>query len=203
MKSISNKAYFLNDDDFIFSSCNHFSTCFIMSYMLLHQVSISELEGKTIGLYFSIHSFRGSAGFTEKLSEVYKELQERGESFEVVRIPLDDDEESFNEGLKHIPWLSLPFKDKTSSKLIKYFELETLPTLVIIGPNGKTLQSNVAELVEEHGDQAYPFTSEKLEELAAIEKARLEAQTLESLLVSGNLDFVIGKNGVKVRKQTF
>lgn len=174
-----------------------------MSYMLLHQVSISELEGKTIGLYFSIHDFRGSPGFTEKLSEVYKKLQERGESFEVVRIPLDDDEESFNEGLKNIPWLSLPFKDKTSGKLIKYFELETLPTLVIIGPNGKTLQSNVAELVEEHGDQAYPFTSEKLEELAAIEKARLEAQTLESLLVSGNLDFVIGKNGVKVRKQTF
>ncbi|RWR85151.1 putative nucleoredoxin 1 [Cinnamomum micranthum f. kanehirae] len=64
--------------------------------------------------------------------------------------------------------------------------------------DGKTVNSNVAELVEEHGIQAYPFTPEKLEEIAEIERKRLESLTLESLLVSGERDFFIGKDGIKV-----
>jgi nucleoredoxin len=81
---------------------------------------------------------------------------------------------------------------------VRYFELRTIPNLVIIGQDGKTLNPNVAELIEEHGIEAYPFTPEKLDELAAIEKAKLESQTLESVLVNGENDFVIGKSGSKV-----
>ncbi|PKI62764.1 hypothetical protein CRG98_016863 [Punica granatum] len=80
-------------------------------------------------------------------------------------------------------------------KLLWYFEQYILPVLVIIGSCGKTLHSNVAEAVEEYGVLAYPFTPEKFAELAEIEKAREEAQTLESVLVSSDLDYVIGKEG--------
>jgi nucleoredoxin len=97
-----------------------------------------------------------------------------------------------------MPWLALPFKDKSCEKLVRYFELRTIPNLVIIGQDGKTLNPNVAELIEEHGIEAYPFTPEKLDELAAIEKAKLESQTLESVLVNGENDFVIDKSGSKV-----
>ena len=97
-----------------------------------------------------------------------------------------------------MPWLALPFKDKSCEKLVRYFELSTIPNLVIIGQDGKTLNPNVAELIEEHGIEAYPFTPEKLDELAAIEKAKLESQTLESVLVNGENDFVIDKSGSKV-----
>jgi nucleoredoxin len=113
-------------------------------------------------------------------------------------IPLEDDEESFNQGFKSMPWFALPVKDKSCEKLARYFDLSALPTLVIIGPDGKTVHSNVVEEIEEHGILAYPFTPEKFVELAEIEKAKQEAQTLESILVSGDQDFVIGKNGVKV-----
>jgi nucleoredoxin len=132
------------------------------------------------------------------LVEVYEKLKAKGESFEVVLIPLDDDEESFNQGFKSMPWFSLPVKDKGCEKLARHFELSTLPTVVIIGPDGKTVHSNVAEAIEEHGVLAYPFSPEKFAELAEIEKAKQEAQTLESILVSGDRDFVIGKNGVKI-----
>ncbi|XP_077236420.1 putative nucleoredoxin 1 [Tasmannia lanceolata] len=164
-----------------------------------NKVLVAELEGKMVGLYFSLNSFRSSREFTPKLVEVYGKLKERGDdSFEVVLISLDNEEESFKKGLEGIPWLALPFNDKSCEKLVRYFELKTLPTLVIIGPDGKTLNSNAAELIEEHGILAYPFSPEKLAELADMEKARLEAQTLESLLVSGEQDFVIGKGGAKV-----
>ena len=68
----------------------------------------------------------------------------------------------------------------------------------MIGADGKTLISNAAELAEDNRVEAYPFSPEKLEELAEKEKARMEAQTLESLLVYGEQDYVIGKDGTKV-----
>lgn len=151
-----------------------------------------------MGLYFVVSSYRGSAEFTPKLMDLYEKLKAKGENFEVVAIPLDDDEDSFKKDIENIPWYSLPIKDKSCLKLARYFELTNLPTLVIIGPDGKTVHSNVAEVVEEHGIVAYPFTPEKFAELAEIEKAREEAQTLESILVSGDLNFVIGKEGVQV-----
>lgn len=48
------------------------------------------------------------------------------------------------------------------------------------------------------GGEAWPFSLEKLQELQERKKAKLKDQTLESLLVSGDLNFVIGKDGVKV-----
>ncbi|KAF5449897.1 hypothetical protein F2P56_030298 [Juglans regia] len=162
------------------------------------KVPVSELEGKIVALYFSLFSYKPCGDFTPKLVEVYEKLKAKGESFEVVMIPLDDNEESFNQGFESMPWFSLPMKDKSCGKLVRYFELSTLPTLVIIGPDGRTLHSNVAETIEEHGVLAYPFTPEKFAELAEIEKAKEEAQTLESILVLGERDFVIGKDGVKI-----
>ncbi|OMO80191.1 C1-like protein [Corchorus olitorius] len=162
-----------------------------------NKVPVSELEGKTVGLYFSVSSYQACADFTPKLAELYKKLKEKGENFEIVVISLDDEEEAFKESFA-APWLALPFKDKIVEKLTRYFELSTLPTVVIIGPDGKTVHSNAAEAIEEHGIQAYPFTPERFAELAEIEKAKEAAQTLESILVSGDLDFVLGKDGAKV-----
>jgi len=137
--------------------------------------------------------------FNQKLKEVYKNLKENGENFEVVFIPLDDEEESFKKELESVSWLSLPLKDKTSLKLVKYFELSKLPSFVVIGPDGKTLHPNAADAIEDHGIDAYPFTPEKFSELDEIAKAKEASQTLESVLVSGDQDFVIVKDGKKVK----
>ncbi|KAK4263193.1 hypothetical protein QN277_028645 [Acacia crassicarpa] len=162
------------------------------------EVLVSELEGKTVGLYFSCFSFNTSAKFTPKLVEVYEKLKAKGEDFEIVLISIGDGEESFKQGVRSLPWLALPFKDKSCEKLARYFELSTLPTLVIIGPDGKTLHSNVAEAIENYGIAAYPFTPEKFSELTDMEKAKEASQTLESILVSGDLDFLLGKDGAKI-----
>lgn len=163
-----------------------------------NKVPVSELEGKTVGLYFSLSSFKSCADFTPQLVDAYKKLKEKGENFEVVIISLDEEEQEFKESFRDMPWLALPFKDQSCQKLARYFDLSSIPTVVIIGPDGKTLHSNVAEAVEEHGIHAYPFTPEKFDELAEIEKAKEAAQTLESVLVSEDLDFVIGKDGTKI-----
>ncbi|KAF8393649.1 hypothetical protein HHK36_021895 [Tetracentron sinense] len=163
------------------------------------QVPVSELEGKMVGLYFSLSSFRSCRQCTRILVDIYLKLKERGERFEVVLITMDKDEESFNNDLKNMPWLALPFGNKSLDKLLSYFEPSTIPTLVIIGPDGKTLSLNARDYVEGHGIQAYPFSKERLAEIDEKENERCESQTLESLLVADELDFVIGKGSVKVR----
>ncbi|CAK9313924.1 unnamed protein product [Citrullus colocynthis] len=161
------------------------------------QIPVSELEGKVIGLYFSVYGHEPCDDFTPILVDAYKKLKEKGHKFEIVLISLDDEDDDFNQALKTMPCLALPFQDEKCKKLIRYFELSDIPTLVIIGQDGKTLHPNAVELVEEHGSDAYPFTHEKIEKLAEIQKAKLESQTLESLLVSGDKDFVIEKKMVK------
>ncbi|XP_074274428.1 putative nucleoredoxin 1 [Silene latifolia] len=164
-----------------------------------NKTSVANLEGNTVGLYFYVGADEDCVEFTPKLVNVYNKVKENGEKFEVVLIYLDErDEDGFKEELSKMPWLALPFKDIKIEKLARYFELRSIPTLVIIGPDGKTQNLDVVELIQEHGVTAYPFTPNKLAELAEIEKAKLESQTLESILVSGEKDYVIDKTGSKV-----
>ncbi|KAK4485766.1 hypothetical protein RD792_008412 [Penstemon davidsonii] len=162
------------------------------------KVPVAELEGKTVGLYFVLLTYNECLAFNPKLVEVYKTFKEEGENFEIVMIPIDEDEPSFKKEFEKLPWLSLPLMDKCIEKLVRYFEFNSLPTVVVIGPDGKTLHSNVVEAIEELGKKVYPFTSEIFAELEEIEKAKREAQTLESILVSNDCDFVIGKDGAKI-----
>lgn len=159
---------------------------------------MAELEGKVVGLYFSLFSYERCVAFTPKLVDVYEKLKAKGERFEIVLISIDQDEELSKEALRNIPWFALPFRDNRCDKLIRYFEISTLPTLVIIGQDGETLHSNVANVVEEHGFLAYPFSKEKFAQLAELEKAKEEAQTLESVLVLGDRDFVIKNDRTEV-----
>ncbi|KAL0550325.1 hypothetical protein IC582_014833 [Cucumis melo] len=162
------------------------------------KVPVAELEGKVIGLYFSLSSYERCIAFTPKLVDAYEKLKAKGEKFEIVLIAIDQDEELYKEALRNVPWFALPFRDNRCDKLIRYFEVSTLPTLVIIGQDGKTLHSNVANAVAEHGFLPYPFTEEKFAELAKIEKAKEEAQTLESILVLGEHDYVIKNDETKI-----
>ncbi|XP_060669059.1 probable nucleoredoxin 1 [Ziziphus jujuba] len=160
-----------------------------------NKVPVSELEGKTVGLYFSDSSYKSCVEFTLELVEVYEKLKAKGESFEIVLIPLHDDKESFEQDFKNMPWFAFP--DKSHQKLVRYCEISVLPALFVIGPDGKTLTKSGVLAVAKFGDLAYPFTPEKFKELLEIEKAKEEAQTLESILVLGDLNFVIGKDGAK------
>ncbi|XP_042454479.1 probable nucleoredoxin 1-2 [Zingiber officinale] len=165
------------------------------------KVSVSNIEGKIVALYFSINASRSCADFTPILAQIYRKLKEIGENFEVVLVSLDDEESSYDEAIQSMPWLAIPFKDKSCEKLARYFELQTIPTVILIGSDGKTMNVDLTELIEEHGFEAwegFPFSQEKLYYLSEKAKAKLEAQTLESLLVSGDLDYAIGKEGLKV-----
>jgi len=82
---------------------------------------------------------------------------------EIIFVSSDQDEESFEEYFGIIPWLALPFRDPLVKNLSRYFEIVGIPTLIVLSPDGKTLQKKYVKMVMEYGIGVYPFIEEKLD----------------------------------------
>ncbi|KAJ8547641.1 hypothetical protein K7X08_011227 [Anisodus acutangulus] len=66
-----------------------------------------------------------------------------------------------------MPWLALPFGDGRKASLSRLFKVQGIPTLVAIGPSGKTVTTEARNLIMCHGAEAFPFTEERMEEIEA------------------------------------
>eukprot|EP00930_Biecheleria_cincta_P055661 TRINITY_DN41960_c0_g1_i1.p1 TRINITY_DN41960_c0_g1~~TRINITY_DN41960_c0_g1_i1.p1 ORF type:complete len:341 (+),score=73.90 TRINITY_DN41960_c0_g1_i1:190-1212(+) len=110
----------------------------------------SAIEGKVaVGLYFSAHWCPPCRAFTPKMAKSYAEqLREKG--LEIVFISKDDDEQSFAEYYSTMPWLALPSAQSRSlyEKLEKQFEVESIPTLVLLNQDGSVINCKANCMVE-------------------------------------------------------
>jgi len=96
-------------------------------------VDVEELkgEGKYIGLYFSAHWCPPCRGFTPALVSAYKDHL-KAKNLEVIFVSSDRDAGSFAEYYGTMPWLAIPNGDKRKDQLSKRFEVEGIPTFVIV-----------------------------------------------------------------------
>ena len=62
-------------------------------------------------------------GFTPKLVDCYKKIQETHKNFEIIFVSSDSDEEHFDEYWKEMPWMALPFGDDRKQGLAKHFSV--------------------------------------------------------------------------------
>ncbi|KAF9589022.1 hypothetical protein IFM89_018261 [Coptis chinensis] len=155
------------------------------------QVKVDELEGKTIGLYFSANWYSKCQQFTPILVDVYTQLKEQGDKFEIVFVSSDEDQISFDLFHGTMPWLAVPFSDLQSKKnLTQKFQIEGIPSLIILNSRGRPIQTEGVELIYQYGVQAFPFSSEKIVELEAEELANHASQTIGRLLSTSSRDYV-------------
>ena len=127
---------------------------------------MSELEGKTVLLYFSARWCPPCRAFLPKLIEAYYKIKvQNNDVLEVVFISSDRDQESFNEFFAGMPWLALPFGDTRKEFLSRKFKVSGIPKLVAIGPTGQTVTKEARDLVGLYGADAYPFTEERIKEI--------------------------------------
>ncbi|CAN1824712.1 Probable nucleoredoxin 2 [Linum perenne] len=138
------------------------------------QVSVASLVGKTIGLYFSAQWCLPCEKFTPKLIPIYHKIKQslatnegnnNEHDFEIVFVSNDRDQDSFNSYYAQMPWLALPFGDPNIKTLAKHFDVQGIPCLVILGPDGKTITTNGRSLINLYQDSAFPFTESKVEML--------------------------------------
>jgi len=107
-------------------------------------ISTDTLKSNTaIGIYFSAHWCPPCREFTPKLVSTYNTIKAAGKKFEIVFASSDNDEASFKEYFHEMPWLTLPFNDKRISALSELYEVEGIPTFVIIDPaTGKNINTS-------------------------------------------------------------
>lgn len=132
------------------------------------QVSISSMRGKTVGLYFTAQWCVPCQKFTPRLISVYNNLKESlkgDQGFEIIFISGDRDEAAFRSYYESMPWLALPFGDEKIKELSRYFDIRGIPSLVVVGPDGKTVTSEGRNLINLHWERAYPFTVGRLAEI--------------------------------------
>lgn len=54
---------------------------------------------------------------------------------EVIYIPFDTTEESFNTYLKTIPWISIPYNDPRIPKFAENYNVKVIPVLIVLRPD--------------------------------------------------------------------
>lgn len=156
-----------------------------------NEVQLPELEGKIIGLYFAANWYPKCEAFTPALAAAYHQLKERGAGFEVVFVSCDEDRSSFERFHRAMPWLAVPFGDlRCKKRLSQRFQVEGIPRLVVLAPNGEVIHSDAVELVHRYGDWAFPFTSARVAELEEDDKSKYASQTLEKIFSINGGDYV-------------
>ncbi|KAJ0475287.1 putative protein-disulfide reductase [Helianthus annuus] len=182
------------------------SSCFLLKFLQQDnpshpKIKISDLEDKTVGIYFSANWYPQCQTFTKLLIQVYDQIQAKKDSkFEIIFVSSDEDLNAFNNFYQsYMPWLAIPFSDlETKKALNKRYDVEGIPCLVILQPHddASVLHDGV-ELIYRYGVDVYPFTNERLDELLRQEKEKHERQTLVNLLTNHDRDFVLAHSASK------
>ncbi|KAL7586722.1 probable nucleoredoxin 2 [Lactuca sativa] len=138
---------------------------FLLAHSASKKVLISSLIGKTIGLYFSAQWCLPSLKFTPKLISIYQKIKAKlseQEDFEIIYVSTDHNQLEFESSFSLMPWLALPFGDSINKELTKYFDITGIPSLIILGPDGKTVTKNGRSLINLYEEEAYPFTEARV-----------------------------------------
>lgn len=94
-------------------------------------------------------------------------MSSRGGCFEVILVSTDRDQKEFDVNVSGMPWLALPFEDRTRQDLCRIFNIKAIPALVLIGPDGKPISTNGKSIITLYGAKAFPFTQSSIEEIEA------------------------------------
>ena len=102
------------------------------------------LSGKTLALYFSAHWCPPCRHFTPQLAELYKAMKKRKQKdFEFVFISSDKDQAAFDEYFAEMPWLALPFANRSGkSTLSDIFQVRGIPCLITLDADRKVINKS-------------------------------------------------------------
>lgn len=128
-------------------------------------------------------------GFTPKLSATYEKLKAAGKKLSVVFCSSDRDQKQFQEYFGSMPadWYAVPPGDKRKEQLSTLFEVQGIPSLVILdAATGETINANARGMVGSDPEGAkYPWKPPPVSDLgdeapraAALEAVRRDGHAL-------------------------
>jgi hypothetical protein len=110
-----------------------------------------------IGIYFAEPGCTACAAFTPVLVEAYDQLRAEGRSFEVVLVALGVGQASLFDYMADsgMPWLAVRPRSSEANDLLQRYQVQWIPTLVIIDGSGKTISLTGREELAQSGTAAY------------------------------------------------
>jgi nucleoredoxin len=110
-----------------------------------------------VALYFSAHFCAPCRQFTPTLKEAYEELNEDEKKFEIVFVSLDktaEEASTYHKEMKH--WPMVEYDDETLRlKLKEVCEVEKIPALFVLGPNGEVSHKDGVNDIRNMGPMAF------------------------------------------------
>lgn len=143
-----------------------------------------------IGLYFSASWCTPCREFTPKLKEFYNEMKKKlphDGRLEILLVPRDNDEAAFNAYRKTMPWPSLPRIRAISHRLNQHFKVTSIPTLVLVEPDGTVIAHNGRRLMQEDPEGLeFPWRRQPIRELiTSTELQRADGSRVSSDALDG------------------
>ena len=115
------------------------------------------LKYNVIGILFTGSWVPPAKEFMEKLEELYAEVNKTEKIFEIVQISNEKSEHAYKEQLSpKRNWLYLPFNDPFMKNLVEQFNVEYLPTFIIVNRDFFVLsQSGRKDMIDNEGIKSY------------------------------------------------
>ena len=120
---------------------------------LQNPLSVDNLDGKIVGLYFSASWCRGCAAFSRIFVPFRNKHQEK---FEVVMVGFDYSLPEMHDYMTkyNMEWTAIPYESPARIAMKERFKVSEIPTLIIFAPNGKVITQDGKEQVELMEDEA-------------------------------------------------
>ena len=121
-----------------------------------NEVSVDQLNGKYVGLYFSASWCGPCRSFTPKLAK-FKE--EHKENFEVVLIGSDGSSKAQANYMKKykMPWLALKNQSDAARDISVSLKVEFIPYLVIVDSDGNVITKDGKSDIDSMGNAAFDY----------------------------------------------
>ena len=118
-----------------------------------NNVTLSDLSGKYIGLYFSASWCGGCRKFTPQLVKLYNRIHE-DKNWEVIWVTHDHNEPDADKYFKEMPWIRLPW-DQIATRGASMFKLTKqrfIPSVTMIDANFKVINPEASLDIEYEPD---------------------------------------------------
>ncbi|XP_064425003.1 nucleoredoxin isoform X1 [Latimeria chalumnae] len=157
------------------------------------EVDVHSLGGRVslLGLYFGCSLNAPCKQFGPSLRDFYSKFKqsEKRDKLEVVFVSSDQDQKQWQEFVKEMPWLALPFKEKHKKlKLWNKYRISNIPSLIFIDTStGKVMCRNGMLVIRDDPEGLeFPWGPKPFSEVIAGPLLRSNGQSQDSSTLEGS-----------------
>jgi hypothetical protein len=93
-------------------------------------------------LYFGAAWCNISKPFSRQLKACYDEINLEHKKLEIIYVSMDKLAEEFDEEAKSLPWIGIPCTDPRVADLKEFYNVRSIPTLLLVDNKGEEVSSS-------------------------------------------------------------